>query len=61
MLLPICYNLINVFLPREELPCELQLPQCLLLVVIMDELSSRPEDVQALWCTESQVSEATAR
>nr|XP_019832066.1 PREDICTED: uncharacterized protein C1orf112 homolog isoform X4 [Bos indicus] len=46
---------------KLELPCELQLPQCLLLVVIMDELSSRPEDVQALWCTESQVSEATAR
>uniref|UniRef100_A0A452EVY6 FIGNL1 interacting regulator of recombination and mitosis n=1 Tax=Capra hircus TaxID=9925 RepID=A0A452EVY6_CAPHI len=46
---------------KLELPCELQFPQCLLLVVIMDELSSRSEDVQALWCTESQVSEATAR
>ncbi|XP_044798974.1 uncharacterized protein C1orf112 homolog isoform X3 [Bubalus bubalis] len=46
---------------KLELPCELQLPQCLLLIVVMDELSSRPEDVQALWCTESQVSEATAR
>ncbi|KAF4018388.1 hypothetical protein G4228_010396 [Cervus hanglu yarkandensis] len=46
---------------KLELPCELQFPQCLLLVVIMDELSSRSEDVQALWCTESQVSEAAAR
>ncbi|XP_055275640.1 uncharacterized protein C1orf112 homolog isoform X1 [Moschus berezovskii] len=46
---------------KLELPCELQFPQCLLLIVIMDELSSRSEDVQALWCTDSQVSEATAR
>ncbi|KAJ8789095.1 hypothetical protein J1605_005018 [Eschrichtius robustus] len=27
----------------------------------MDELPSQPEDVQTLWCTESQVSEATTR
>ncbi|KAM9109283.1 FIGNL1-interacting regulator of recombination and mitosis isoform 5-T5 [Megaptera novaeangliae] len=46
---------------KLELPCELQFPQCLLLVVIMDELPSQPEDVQTLWCTESQVSEATTR
>ncbi|ELK16297.1 hypothetical protein PAL_GLEAN10017828 [Pteropus alecto] len=44
-----------------ELPCELQFPQCLLLVVIMDKLPSQPEAVQSLWCTGSQVSEATAR
>ncbi|KAM9686907.1 FIGNL1-interacting regulator of recombination and mitosis isoform 2-T2 [Trichechus inunguis] len=44
-----------------DLPCELQFPQCLLLVAIMDKLPSQPEDVQVLWCTESQLSEATAR
>ncbi|XP_017651556.1 uncharacterized protein C1orf112 homolog isoform X1 [Nannospalax galili] len=44
-----------------DLPCELQFPQCLLLVVVMDKLSSQPEDVQTLWCTESQVSEAMTR
>ncbi|XP_064450409.1 FIGNL1-interacting regulator of recombination and mitosis isoform X4 [Mirounga angustirostris] len=46
---------------KLELPCELQFPQCLLLVVIMDKLPSQPEDVQALWCTESWLSEATTR
>ncbi|XP_023594212.1 FIGNL1-interacting regulator of recombination and mitosis isoform X2 [Trichechus manatus latirostris] len=44
-----------------DLPCELQFPQCLLLVAIMDKLPSQPEDVQVLWCTEGQLSEATAR
>nr|XP_030731371.1 uncharacterized protein C1orf112 homolog isoform X3 [Globicephala melas] len=53
---------VEVVLDSElELPCELQFPQCLLLVVIMDELPSQPEDVQTLWCTETQVSEATTR
>ncbi|XP_058396079.1 FIGNL1-interacting regulator of recombination and mitosis isoform X1 [Diceros bicornis minor] len=46
---------------KLELPCELQFPQCLLLVVIMDKLPAQPEDVQTLWCTESQVSETTTR
>ncbi|XP_037681306.1 uncharacterized protein C1orf112 homolog isoform X2 [Choloepus didactylus] len=46
---------------KLDLPCELQLPQCLLLVAIMDKLPSQPLDVQTLWCTESQFSEATAR
>nr|XP_023496291.1 uncharacterized protein C1orf112 homolog isoform X3 [Equus caballus] len=46
---------------RLELPCELQFPQCLLLVVIMDKLPAQPEDVQTLWCTESQASETTTR
>ncbi|KAM5203196.1 FIGNL1-interacting regulator of recombination and mitosis isoform 2-T3 [Hipposideros larvatus] len=46
---------------KRQLPCELQFPQCLLLVVIMDKLPSQPEDVQTLWCTESQASEAPAR
>ncbi|KFV68472.1 Uncharacterized protein C1orf112, partial [Dryobates pubescens] len=30
---------------------EQQLPQCLLLITIMDKLSSQPEDVQTLWIT----------
>ncbi|CAD7674587.1 unnamed protein product [Nyctereutes procyonoides] len=46
---------------KLELPSELQFPQCLLLVVIMDKLPSQPENVQALWCTENQLTEATAR
>ncbi|XP_014411476.2 uncharacterized protein C1orf112 homolog isoform X2 [Camelus ferus] len=46
---------------RLELPCELQFPHCLLLVVIMDKLPSQPEAVQALWCADSQVSGATTR
>ncbi|XP_036090566.1 uncharacterized protein C1orf112 homolog isoform X2 [Rousettus aegyptiacus] len=46
---------------KLELPCELQFPQCLLLLVIMDKLPAQPEAVQSLWCTGSQVSEATAR
>ncbi|XP_077878409.1 FIGNL1-interacting regulator of recombination and mitosis isoform X2 [Ictidomys tridecemlineatus] len=46
---------------KSDLPCELQLPQCLLLVVVMEKLPSQPEDVQALWCTEGQVPEAAAR
>ncbi|XP_008580291.1 PREDICTED: uncharacterized protein C1orf112 homolog [Galeopterus variegatus] len=46
---------------KLDLPCELQFPQCLLLVVVMDKLPSQPKDVQTLWCTENQVSEATTR
>ncbi|XP_007935968.1 uncharacterized protein C1orf112 homolog [Orycteropus afer afer] len=46
---------------KLDLPCELQFPQCLLLVVIMDKLPSQPKDVQMLWCAESQGSEATTR
>ncbi|XP_059002300.1 FIGNL1-interacting regulator of recombination and mitosis isoform X2 [Mustela lutreola] len=46
---------------KLELPCDLQLPQCLLLVVIMDKLPAQPDHVQALWCTESQLSDAAAR
>uniref|UniRef100_A0A8C8T9W9 FIGNL1 interacting regulator of recombination and mitosis n=1 Tax=Peromyscus maniculatus bairdii TaxID=230844 RepID=A0A8C8T9W9_PERMB len=41
---------------KLDLPCELQLPQVLLLIVVADKLPSRPKDVQTLWCTE-----ATAR
>ncbi|XP_044905046.1 uncharacterized protein C1orf112 homolog isoform X2 [Felis catus] len=46
---------------KLELPCELQFPQCLLLVVVMDKLPSQPEDVQALWCTERPLLEAKTR
>ncbi|KAM4861564.1 FIGNL1-interacting regulator of recombination and mitosis isoform 2-T2 [Thomomys bottae] len=46
---------------KLDLPCELQFPQCLLLLVVMDKLPSQAEDVQSLWCTESQVSEAATR
>ncbi|XP_044122868.1 uncharacterized protein C1orf112 homolog isoform X3 [Neovison vison] len=46
---------------KLELPCDLQLPQCLLLVVVMDKLPSQPDHVQALWCTESQLADAAAR
>ncbi|XP_048212364.1 uncharacterized protein C1orf112 homolog isoform X2 [Perognathus longimembris pacificus] len=46
---------------KLDLPCELQFPQCLLLVVVMDKLPSQPEHVQALWCTENQVLEAATR
>ncbi|XP_037067209.1 uncharacterized protein C1orf112 homolog isoform X4 [Peromyscus leucopus] len=41
---------------KLDLPCELQLPQVLFLIVVADKLPSRTKDVQALWCTE-----ATAR
>ncbi|XP_063109713.1 FIGNL1-interacting regulator of recombination and mitosis isoform X3 [Cavia porcellus] len=44
-----------------DLPCELQFPQCLLLVAVMDKLPSQPEEVQALWCTESRVPAAVSR
>ncbi|XP_004865298.1 uncharacterized protein C1orf112 homolog isoform X4 [Heterocephalus glaber] len=46
---------------KLDLPCDLQFPQCLLLLAVMDKLPSQPVDVQALWCTESQVSEAVSR
>ncbi|CAK6439536.1 unnamed protein product [Pipistrellus nathusii] len=46
---------------KLELPCELQFPQCLLLVVIMDKLPAQPLDVQTLWCTGSQASGPASR
>ncbi|XP_033055490.1 uncharacterized protein C1orf112 homolog isoform X3 [Trachypithecus francoisi] len=46
---------------KLDLPCELQFPQCLLLVVVMDKLPSQPKEVQTLWCTDSQASETTTR
>uniref|UniRef100_A0A8I5NG34 FIGNL1 interacting regulator of recombination and mitosis n=1 Tax=Papio anubis TaxID=9555 RepID=A0A8I5NG34_PAPAN len=44
-----------------DLPCELQFPQCLLLVVVMDKLPFQSKEVQTLWCTDSQASETTTR
>ncbi|XP_054443769.1 FIGNL1-interacting regulator of recombination and mitosis [Pteronotus mesoamericanus] len=44
-----------------ELPCELQFPQCLLLVAVMDRLPAQPGHVQALWCTASRRSGAASR
>nr|BAE24790.1 unnamed protein product [Mus musculus] len=41
-----------VLASKLALPCELQLPQVLLLVVAMDKLPSQPQDVQTLWSTE---------
>ncbi|KAF2988164.1 hypothetical protein EK904_013698, partial [Melospiza melodia maxima] len=38
------------------LPPEQQLPQCLLLLTIMDKLSSQPEEVQTLWNTGKSLS-----
>nr|XP_004658950.2 uncharacterized protein C1orf112 homolog isoform X1 [Jaculus jaculus] len=46
---------------KLDLPCELQFPQCLLLVMVMDKLPFQPVDIQTLWCTESQDSQATTR
>ncbi|XP_068175304.1 FIGNL1-interacting regulator of recombination and mitosis [Antennarius striatus] len=40
---------------------EHQLPQCLLLVKVLDQLSSQPEDVLQLWYTGSQFSEDSPR
>ncbi|XP_068950847.1 FIGNL1-interacting regulator of recombination and mitosis isoform X2 [Petaurus breviceps papuanus] len=46
---------------KLDLSSELQLPQCLLLVNIMDKLPSQPENVQSLWCERSQCSEHKPR
>ncbi|XP_051854942.1 uncharacterized protein C1orf112 homolog isoform X6 [Antechinus flavipes] len=46
---------------KLDLSSELQLPQCLLLVNVMDKLPSQPENVQHLWCKRSQYSEHKSR
>ncbi|XP_053770502.1 FIGNL1-interacting regulator of recombination and mitosis isoform X3 [Desmodus rotundus] len=46
---------------KVELPCELQFPQCLLLLAVMDKLPSQPEHVQALWCAGSRGPGAASR
>ncbi|XP_006872720.1 PREDICTED: uncharacterized protein C1orf112 homolog [Chrysochloris asiatica] len=57
-----CHPFMQVVLDSKlDLPCELQFPQCLLLVVILAKLPSQSEDLQMLWCTESQISEAINR
>ncbi|XP_037023267.2 uncharacterized protein C1orf112 homolog isoform X2 [Artibeus jamaicensis] len=53
---------VHVVLDSEpELPCELQFPQCLLLLAVVDKLPSEPEHVQALWCEGSRGSGAASR
>ncbi|XP_068600023.1 FIGNL1-interacting regulator of recombination and mitosis [Brachionichthys hirsutus] len=44
-----------------QLSPELQLPQCLLLVKVLDQLMSQPEDVAQLWYSGSQFSEDSPR
>ncbi|XP_075420755.1 FIGNL1-interacting regulator of recombination and mitosis isoform X1 [Tenrec ecaudatus] len=46
---------------KLDLPCELQFPQCLLLLMVLNKLPSQPEDMQMLWCAESPVAGATSR
>ncbi|XP_072504783.1 FIGNL1-interacting regulator of recombination and mitosis isoform X2 [Notamacropus eugenii] len=46
---------------KSDLSSELQLPQCLLLLNIMDKLPSQPENVQSLWCERSQCFEHKPR
>ncbi|XP_069865248.1 FIGNL1-interacting regulator of recombination and mitosis-like isoform X1 [Dipodomys merriami] len=60
-LLPLQSFMQAVLDSKLDLPCELQFPQCLLLVVVMDKLPAQPEHVQTLWCTENQVSQGAAR
>nr|XP_048715562.1 uncharacterized protein C1orf112 homolog isoform X3 [Caretta caretta] len=60
-LLPFRPFLEQVLSEKLDLSPELHLPQCHLLVTIMDKLPSQPEDVQALWTTGSQFSEEVPR
>ncbi|XP_062436874.1 FIGNL1-interacting regulator of recombination and mitosis isoform X1 [Rhea pennata] len=50
-LLPFGPFMEQVLSEKLGLPPEQQLPQCLLLIAIMDKLSSQPEEVQSLWNT----------
>ncbi|XP_068547241.1 FIGNL1-interacting regulator of recombination and mitosis isoform X1 [Anas acuta] len=50
-LLPFSPFMEQVLSDNLGLPPEQQLPQCLLLITIMDKLSSQPEEVQTLWNT----------
>ncbi|RMC08278.1 hypothetical protein DUI87_14519 [Hirundo rustica rustica] len=50
-LLPFSPFMERVLSENLGLPPEQQLPQCLLLLTIMDKLSSQPEEVQTLWNT----------
>ncbi|XP_074454886.1 FIGNL1-interacting regulator of recombination and mitosis isoform X1 [Larus michahellis] len=48
-LLPFTPFMEQVLSEKLDLPAEQQLPQCLILITIMDKLSSQPEEVQTLW------------
>ncbi|KAM6262599.1 FIGNL1-interacting regulator of recombination and mitosis isoform 2-T2 [Porphyrio hochstetteri] len=50
-LLPFSPFMEQVLNEKLGLPPEQQLPQCLILITIMDKLSSQPEEVQTLWNT----------
>uniref|UniRef100_A0A8C8R7U3 Chromosome 1 open reading frame 112 n=1 Tax=Pelusios castaneus TaxID=367368 RepID=A0A8C8R7U3_9SAUR len=60
-LLPFRPFLELVLSEKLDLSPELHLPQCLLLVTIMNKLRAQPEDVQALWTIRSQFSEEVSR
>ncbi|XP_041275978.1 uncharacterized protein C1orf112 homolog isoform X2 [Onychostruthus taczanowskii] len=55
-LLPFSPFMEQVLSENLGLPPEQQLPQCLLLLTIMDKLSSQPEEVQTLWNTGKSLS-----
>ncbi|XP_039586145.1 uncharacterized protein C1orf112 homolog isoform X3 [Passer montanus] len=55
-LLPFSPFMEQVLSENLDLPPEQQLPQCLLLLTIMDKLSSQPEEVQTLWNTGKSLS-----
>ncbi|KFP33150.1 Uncharacterized protein C1orf112, partial [Colius striatus] len=50
-LLPFSPFMEQVLSEKLDLPPEQQLPQCLILITIMDKLSSQPEEVRTLWNT----------
>ncbi|CAL9696304.1 unnamed protein product [Knipowitschia caucasica] len=51
----------EVLRPHSKLDPEHELAQCLLLVSVMDQLGSQPEEVQRLWFSGSVFSEETQR
>ncbi|KAI6064154.1 hypothetical protein LUU34_00436000 [Aix galericulata] len=59
-LLPFSPFVEQVLSDNLGLPPEQQLPQCLLLITIMDKLSSQPEEVQTLWNTGKRFQQCSA-
>ncbi|KFO75386.1 Uncharacterized protein C1orf112, partial [Cuculus canorus] len=55
-LLPFSPFMEQVLSDKLGLPAEQQLPQCVVLITIMDKLSSQPEEVQTLWNTGKSLS-----
>ncbi|KAM6124644.1 FIGNL1-interacting regulator of recombination and mitosis [Pterocles gutturalis] len=55
-LLPFSPFMEQVLSEKLGLPPEQQLPQCLILITIMDKLSSQPEEVRTLWNTGKSLS-----